>query len=118
VDSANHIAGVAMYRSKLKYNYHEAVIRSVEFRENEISLEIELNDWAEHIHGAFTHLTFYGAQNAASIQRQLQKRISSVANGEPIDEIISLGENAEGTFSVYLSKLGEIRFETRRFTET
>ena len=105
-----------MGRLKTKHEYHDAIVRAVEFGGGDVvAFEIKL---CGHCAGSANtvHLSFYGVDNIAEVHSFIDQLLPAQQQ-DGIAEIIGLTRDEDRRFVVDLDR-GPLCISARGFTET
>ena len=111
---------VDMTKLKLTYNYHDALIRAVEVKdEQDIVLEIDLCGCCCGIHGGGTvHLFFCGVRNIDEVRAAFESMGHVGPVRDYLDKIIGFDRDEDRRYVLYLSINGNVQIDAKSIIET
>ena len=107
-----------MRRLRLQHNYHDGIVRAVEYSNTEdISLEVDLNAIGNP-GGSRVHLTFSGVRNFAEVKRALEAARSSNSRRGLVAEIVGIVRHRERGYVLDLGTSDGISVDAKGLLET
>lgn len=101
----------------LKHGYHDAFITRVEYKNDEIILDIELCSCCNPCPGPAT-LIFYRVRNFADVRSSLETAREKNESLGYVDEIIGIARDGKMRYLVDLETAGTLLIEAHRIMET
>ncbi len=115
-----HDKEVCMHRLKLKYNYHDSLIKSVEFKDDQdVILQIDLCGCCGGIYGGETvHLFFCGVRNIDDVRAAFASMSHSGPGRNYLDEILGVDRDEDRRYTLYLAITGSVTIDAKSIIET
>jgi hypothetical protein len=107
-----------MKRLSLKHNYHDGIVRSVEYRNSEeIAIEVDLCTCGNP-DSSCVHLTFTGVRNFEEVQKALEGERRANSEKRMVAEIVGFVRHEERGYILDLGSIAGLHIDAKGFLET
>ena len=105
-----------MKRIRLQHQYHDGSLRSVRFKDSDVTLVVDLDGHWNHQCPERAFLTFHHVRNLDAVRAVLQVSPEEVEVNMN-DEIIGIAKSDKTTYLVDLNHAGALKLDCRGITE-